>query len=147
MQMMVKQNFKSTGPESTKDIGVEIAQLLSFPAVIYLEGDLGAGKTSLCQAIIHAFGYQGAVTSPTYNLIQEYPVSNGVIYHLDLYRLDDPTEIEFLGIKDLIDPGSIFLIEWPSRGGGYLPPASHQINIQKLSSESNLMREIELQSL
>ena len=145
--MMVKQYFISESPDSTVEIGGEIAQILNFPAVVYLEGDLGAGKTLLCQAIIRALGYQGAVTSPTYNLIQEYPVEQGMVYHMDLYRLDDPSEIEFLGIEDMLNPHNLFLIEWPSRGAGYLPPATHQINIQKQEDERNLMRKVVVISL
>ena len=140
--MMLKQHFISDSPDSTEEVGDKIAQSLNFPAVVYLEWELGAGKTMLCQAIIHALGYQGAVTSPTYNLIQEYPVEQGMVYHMDLYRLDDPAEIEFLGIEDMLNQDSLFLIEWPSRGIGYLPSASHQINIQKQESKRNLARKI-----
>lgn len=142
MGMMDTQIFKSDGPDSTVEIGAEIAPLLSFPGVVFLEGELGAGKTSLCKAIIHRLGYTGAVTSPTYNLIQEYPVEQGIIYHMDLYRLDDPTEIEFLGLEDLIGDSSLFLIEWPAKGRGYLPSESHQINIEKSGVRPNLLRQI-----
>ena len=144
--MVLKTKFISDGPDSTVEAGVSIAERLDFPAVVYLEGELGAGKTLLCQAIIKAKGYQGAVTSPTYNLIQEYPVVQGIVYHMDLYRLDNPSEIEFLGIEDLINRYSLFLIEWPTKGNGYIPAPNHEIKISKEQGGQNFMRKIELLS-
>ena len=121
--------FSSTSLHDTEQAGMAIAGQLVFPACVYLEGDLGAGKTTLCQSIIQGFGYQGSVTSPTYNLIQEYTVEQGTIYHMDLYRLNDPAELEFLALEDLWSQSSLFLIEWPSKAEGMLRNATHQINI------------------
>jgi len=118
----------------TEQIGRQLATKFSLPACAYLEGDLGAGKTSLCKAIIDGFGYQGVVTSPTYNLIQEYPVDNGIIYHMDLYRLQSPEELEYLAINDLWSEHSLFLIEWPSKGEQYLPKPTHKIVIENTDS-------------
>ena len=136
--------FSCKNQSATESLGADLAKRLSFPSIVYLFGELGAGKTTLCQAIIHAFGYQGVVTSPTYNLIQEYPVAEGVIYHMDLYRVDDPSEIEFLGIEDLLNSHSLLLIEWPQKGLGYLPAPSHEIMFEKQSGLPNDMREIRL---
>lgn len=105
---------------------------------------MGAGKTTLAKSIIHGFGYEGAVTSPTYNLIQEYPVKGGVIYHMDLYRLDDPGELEFLALDDLWGEEAIFLIEWAERGRGLLRAADILISISKINRDNEFLREISL---
>lgn len=130
----VNKRFTSNDLAATRRIGEKLAALLPFPACVYLTGQMGAGKTTLSQSIILALGYRGVVTSPTYNLIQEYPVAKGVIYHMDLYRLDDPAELEFLALSDLWGARSLFLIEWPENGLGYLQKPSHEISISKSRS-------------
>ena len=133
-----RQTFHSQSLADTDRIGKLIAEHLLKPACVYLEGELGAGKTTLCKSIIQSLGYQGEVTSPTYNLIQEYRVDNGVVYHMDLYRLNSPEELEFLAVEDLWCDKSIFLIEWPSKGGSLLLEATHQVTIvNELMTESN----------
>ena len=91
------------------------------PLVIWLEGDLGAGKTAFARALIHALGYQGRVKSPTYGLLEHYPLDLLQVLHMDLYRISDPGELEFLGVEDLLDDKTILLVEWPDRGGLWLP--------------------------
>jgi len=94
---------------------------LSAPLVIWLEGDLGAGKTTFARGLIHALGYGGRVKSPTYGLLEHYQIGELQVLHMDLYRISDPAEIEFLGVDDLLDGRTILLIEWPDRGGEWLP--------------------------
>lgn len=101
----------------------KFASVLECPLVIWLEGDLGAGKTAFTRALIHALGYKGRVKSPTYGLLEQYQLRGFQALHLDLYRISDPGELEFLGLEDLMDEQSIVLIEWPDRGGSWLPDA------------------------
>lgn len=84
-------------------------------SIITLSGELGAGKTTFCRGFIHACGYKGAVKSPTYTLIERYDTAFGEICHLDLYRLEEPDELEFIGFRDLLESGAALLIEWPER--------------------------------
>lgn len=120
--------YDSSSLEQTQQIAQQIYAQLEFPACVYLRGDLGAGKTTLCQSIIQAAGYQGAVTSPTYNLIQEYPVEQGIIYHMDFYRLESPEEAELLALDDLWSQNCLFLVEWPDKAAGWLPKPDLEIN-------------------
>jgi tRNA threonylcarbamoyladenosine biosynthesis protein TsaE len=118
--------------QHTEQLGRVLAQLPLAPAVIYLSGDLGTGKTTLSRGFIQASGHSGAVKSPTYTLIEPYEMSGGKIYHLDLYRLNDPVELEFLGLEDLLAQGGVCLIEWPERASAYLPPADLTICLYHL---------------
>ncbi len=129
--------FNSQSLADTEYVGEQIAEIISFPSCVYLNADMGAGKTTLTKSIIAGLGYSGPVTSPTYNLIQEYPVANGIVYHMDLYRLQDPEELEFLALEDLWSEQSIFLVEWPQNGIGFLAPASHIISIDKGNEPRN----------
>ncbi len=99
------------------------------PQSVAIEGDLGAGKTTLVAGVLAEAGVTGPVRSPTYTLIEPYELASATFYHLDLYRLTDPREMEPLGVRDLLRPGTILLIEWPSRGGSRIPPPDLAIDL------------------
>lgn len=99
----------------------QFASVIQVPLVIWLEGDLGAGKTAFARALIHALGYKGRVKSPTYGLLEQYQIAALQVLHMDLYRISDPGELEFLGLEDMLDEQTILLIEWPDKGGSWLP--------------------------
>jgi tRNA threonylcarbamoyladenosine biosynthesis protein TsaE len=105
--------------------------------VIALDGELGAGKTTLVSGILRAHGVTGPVRSPTYTLIEPYEAAGKRIYHLDLYRLVDPDEVEPLGIRDLLSEAPLLLIEWPSRAAGALPAFDLTIGIDYLSTDGD----------
>jgi len=104
-----------------KDFANNFSCHVPLPMVIWLEGDLGAGKTTFARGLIHALGYKGRVKSPTYGLLEHYQLESLQVLHMDLYRISDPGELEFLGIEDLLDDRTILLIEWPDKGGSWLP--------------------------
>ncbi len=97
--------------------------------VIYLSGDLGMGKTTLARFLLQALGYQGRVKSPTYGLLEQYDLGDLQVLHLDLYRLLDAEELEYLGLRDLHDQQSLLLAEWPDKGKGALPLPDLQISL------------------
>jgi tRNA threonylcarbamoyladenosine biosynthesis protein TsaE len=97
------------------------AGVVQPPAVIFLRGDLGAGKTTFARAYIHALGFAGYVKSPSYGLLEIYQAQKQTVLHLDLYRIEDPEELEYLAIRDQFDSSAVLLVEWPDRGGRALP--------------------------
>jgi tRNA threonylcarbamoyladenosine biosynthesis protein TsaE len=110
-------------------LGSSMAESLSPGTVIFLDGELGAGKTTLARGIIGGLGHCGTVTSPTYTLVEPYQCRGVPVYHFDLYRLENPEELETIGFRDMIHGNSICLVEWPERGHGILPKADITINI------------------
>jgi tRNA threonylcarbamoyladenosine biosynthesis protein TsaE len=98
--------------------------------VIGIEGELGAGKTTLVSGILASLGVAGAIRSPTYTLIEPYEAAGLQLYHIDLYRLSGAREVEALGIRDLLSDRAVLLIEWPSRGAGALPTEDLSVSIE-----------------
>lgn len=129
------------GEAAMEAFGARLAQALPTGLQIHLQGDLGAGKTTLVRGFLRGLGHAGRVKSPTYTLIEPYWIDGRQLYHLDLYRLADPEELEFLGIRDLFDPGVTSLIEWPERGAGVLPPPDLLIRIEHLPAGRRLWLE------
>jgi tRNA threonylcarbamoyladenosine biosynthesis protein TsaE len=115
--------------EATERFGAELWRLLPPKGLVFLHGDLGAGKTTLVRGFLQAAGHLGAVKSPTYTLVEEYRIGERKIYHFDLYRLADPEELEWIGIRDYLDEESICLVEWPEMGKGILPAADVSIRL------------------
>ena len=108
---------------ATVSLGQQLAQRLSAPQVIYLQGELGAGKTTFSRGFLQGRGHVGSVKSPTYTLVEPYEhLTAGPVFHLDLYRLGDPGELEYLGLEDYLSAEGILLIEWPERAAQQLPP-------------------------
>ncbi|AOE50624.1 tRNA (adenosine(37)-N6)-threonylcarbamoyltransferase complex ATPase subunit type 1 TsaE [Kangiella sediminilitoris] len=115
--------FALAGEKDTVALGRELAKDFSAPLVVYLYGELGAGKTTLVRGILQGFGHEGAVKSPTYTLVEPYDLDRMKVFHFDLYRLADPEELEYIGIREYQDQDSILIFEWPDKGAGMIPEA------------------------
>jgi tRNA threonylcarbamoyladenosine biosynthesis protein TsaE len=121
--------FFAADEAAMQDLGLCLARASAGPGVIYFQGELGAGKTTLVRSLLRGLGYQGKVKSPTYTLIEPYPLDGLTVYHLDLYRLASGEELEWIGIRDLMSGNELLLVEWPEQGQGALPPADLVIAI------------------
>ena len=121
--------FALPSPEDTVLLGDALAATLPARAVVHLHGDLGAGKSTLARALLRALGVGGTIRSPTYTLVERYRLRDArEALHLDLYRIGDAGELEFLGLDD--SDAALWLVEWPERGGRALPPADLHVHLQ-----------------
>ena len=124
--------------QAMSDFGARIARVTRGHGLIFLEGNLGMGKTTLSRGIIWGLGHVGAVKSPTFTLVEPYEIGDVRAFHFDLYRLVDPEELEFLGIRDYFEDDALCLIEWPDKGAGFLPKPDLTITISPQDSGRSL---------
>ncbi|AZO85771.1 tRNA (adenosine(37)-N6)-threonylcarbamoyltransferase complex ATPase subunit type 1 TsaE [Stutzerimonas stutzeri] len=124
--------------QAMSDFGARIARITQGHGLIFLEGNLGMGKTTLSRGIIRGLGHVGAVKSPTFTLVEPYEIGDIRAFHFDLYRLVDPEELEFLGIRDYFEDDALCLIEWPDKGAGFLPKPDLTITISPQDSGRSL---------
>lgn len=115
--------------QATEALGAGMAQMLKArrSGVIYLEGDLGVGKTTLARGFLRALGVEGAIRSPTYTLMEPYRAGDVDVLHMDLYRLNAPAELLNLGLTDFPPDQTLWLVEWPQRGQGFLPKSDIRV--------------------
>ena len=134
-------SFFLNDSDATEEFGARLWEKLPEKALIFLHGDLGAGKTTLVRGLLRAAGITGAIKSPTYAVIEEYSVAERKIFHFDLYRLADAEELEWIGIDDYLNQNALCLIEWSSKGEGVLPKAD--VNITLTTQNDGRLLEID----
>lgn len=125
-----KLSFILDNDTQTVALGLALAGLLPLPFVIYMYGELGAGKTTFVRGLLQGLGHQGAVKSPTYTLVEPYQLGDQGVYHFDLYRLGDPEELEYIGIREYHEEDALLIFEWPDKGAGMIPPADLVIDLE-----------------
>jgi tRNA threonylcarbamoyladenosine biosynthesis protein TsaE len=128
-RVVIERQWPLPDEAATAALGRHMAAVLDDGLVVYLHGPLGAGKTSFARALLTALGVGERVKSPTYSLIEGYAATERPAWHLDLYRIADPGELEWLGLDALSDPLAVVLVEWSERGAGALPVADMELHL------------------
>jgi len=119
--------------------GAQLALQLKPGMLIFLVGDLGAGKTTFVRGVLRGLGHTESVKSPTYNLVEPYDINNQPVFHFDLYRLMDSEELEYMGMRDYLNDEAICFIEWPDKGEGLLPEPDMQVQILIKGTQRELL--------
>lgn len=140
---MATVQFASADEAQTEALGARLAAILPRAITLYLHGPLGAGKTTLVRGLLRGLGHAGPVTSPTFTLVEPYELDNVRLFHFDFYRVADPAELEFLGLRDYFDGKAVCIVEWPERAGAVLPTPDLDVMI-RLSNDRG--RVLQLQS-
>lgn len=139
--------FALADEAATLDLGRALAAVLTPGLVIYLRGDLGAGKTTLVRGLLRGLGHTKPVKSPTYTLVELYVISGYILYHFDFYRFNQPEEWWEAGLDEYFNQASICLVEWPEKAGGLLPPADLEAVIEVAVNENGAARTLDLKAL
>jgi len=126
---MINQTLCIEDEAAMMSFGGQVADQFPSGGIVFLNGDLGAGKTTLVRGLLRHLGFEGIVKSPTYTLVEPYKLNDRQVYHFDLYRLGDPEELEYIGGRDYWESDSLCLIEWPEQARGYLPEADLIVDI------------------
>ena len=143
---MVEQEHFLADEVATVAMGESLAVNLTAGMTVFLEGSLGAGKTTLCRGILNYFGYGGTVKSPTYTLVEPYEQLVMPVYHFDLYRLSHGEELEYMGIRDYFSEASLCLVEWAERAIGYLPEPDCIVTLKPYTQSGQRGRKLSIQS-
>ena len=144
-ELLTVKRFTIDSELAMQEFGKRLSKALPEGALVTLSGELGAGKSVLARSIIHSLGYEGRVKSPTYTLIETYQIENAAgsvsqLAHLDLYRLSDPEELDYLAFDDVLQVSSLVLIEWAELGGDRVPTEALHVHIEYADDNSRLVK-------
>ena len=124
--------------EAMLALGSHLSQLLKGSGAVFIRGQLGAGKTTLCRGLLRAMGHSAAVKSPTFTMVEPYEIGASIVFHFDLYRLSDPGELDYIGIDEYFAGGGLCLVEWPEKAVGCLPQHDLEIFIDVSGEKRNI---------